>query len=129
MFSTLYEVVFPALGRFFGALVGIASSSSQNVLYWLWDVSFISAPPLHCVNVFTGATFDLSAPFAGLSESAPILGTALKILASPFFAFFQWAFSTFGLNNIPFVFGLLIVFASSLFAFVLIRFIISLIKA
>lgn len=104
MFATLYDVVLPWLGRFFGSVAGIANCDFSVVMTWVAPFDWYDYIP--CINLFTGEFFYLENNLAWLST---LLAPARAIVVS--------IFSALGLAHLPFWIALLI-FVGSIFVVV-----------
>lgn len=124
MFSVLWNNVFPALGRFFGMLGGIAFNSWSDVtLYMFGESRFVHVLPY--TNVFTGQALNL-VRWTDLIPKTSVLSSVIDVLNVVPRSLCTILGSVFGLNELPFVFALLIVFSCFFFALVFFRFITSL---
>ena len=101
MFSVLFETVFPWLGRFFGAISGIASSDFSIVMDWI--APFGNYRYISCTNLFTGEFFWLDNKLDWLST---LLAPARWLVTE--------IFSAFGLSHLPFWIAILL-FVGSIF--------------
>lgn len=101
MFSVLYDIVFPWLGRFFGSVAGIASADFSFVMEWLAPFGNYNYIP--CTNLFNGEFFYLENHLDWLST-----------LLAPARALITTVFSALGLANLPFWISILL-FVGSIF--------------
>lgn len=120
MFSTLFETVFPALGRFFGFLAGMAQSSFMNVIAYALpaDGEIIT---IDCINVFTGQSFirtstNWSSFFSPLGF---VLGKVNEVLRGCIYYLSKFL----GITDLPFWIGLLVLLCSCFVAICCVKFI------
>ena len=118
MFELLYTRVFPTLGRFFGILSGVASSSLNTVVDFAFGSWGELVVKIDCTNVFTGEAFvltnyqlDLNVFDQIVSFFGKISGSALKGIAN-----------FFGVGDLPTFIALLILFGSFYFSILFVRF-------
>lgn len=129
MFSYLFDTAFPALGRFFGMLAGVAQTKFGDLLMFVFpSADFHYSIPY--VNVFTGSS-DIITPWIpsyGSSLGLNIIITIRNLLNDSVGLLLQlWSDFT-GISYMQTWLAMLILFAHFFFAFVFIRFLINLIK-
>ena len=118
MFSTLFESVFPALGYFFGTLGGIASAPFMTSLSFLLPQAGEHVI-IDCINVFTGEAFTLEA--MNHIWGIPVFGQIASFGMDVVRAICYYTSRALGVTNIPFIFGLLVLFGSFFFGLVFFR--------
>lgn len=103
MFSWLWYVCLPWFGDFFGVVGSLAFSNFEFVIDFLTNIG--ASEPLHCVNVFTGVSFDI-APFA---SSLNVIGKAFIIIIDVVvelpLVLLRGLFRYFGVTSLPFCLG------------------------
>ena len=118
MFSVLYETVFPALGRFFGTLAGVASSPFMTSISFLLPQAGEHVV-IDCLNVFTGEAFTLEA--MNRIWGIPVFGQIVTFGMDVVRGICYYSSQFLGVTNVPFVFGLLVLFGAFFFGFVFFR--------
>lgn len=118
MFSLLFDTVFPALGRFFGTLAGVASAPFITSLSFLLPRAG-EYPIIDCINVFNGEAFTLEA--SNHIWGFPVFGQIVAFGMDVVRGICYYSSQAFGVTNVPFIFGFLVLFAAFFFGFVFLR--------
>ena len=122
MFSVLFESVFPALGKFFGTIAGVASAPFMTSTAFLLTRGGGEHIVIDCVNVFTGEAFTLESinRLWGIPVFGQIYSLGLEIVRGICY----YASRALGVFDVPFVFGLLVLFGAFFFGFIFFRWLI-----
>lgn len=127
MFTTLYNVVFPALGSFFGCISRIATLPTWFVLDWLFGYNSL----FEYTNLFTGnveQAYSLWANSTVEGVFANILKDFVKIIMTPVYQVLKLSQNFLNATELPFWVFLLLMFTTFFITFSIIKFIIGLIR-
>lgn len=127
MFTTLYEIVFPALGSFFGCIARIATMPTWFMLDWLFGYNSL----FEYINLFTGEVeqaFSLWVNSGVNGVFADILKDFIKIIVTPVYQIFKLAQNFLNAMDLPFWVFLFLMFTTFFITFSIIKFVIGLIR-
>lgn len=118
MFSVLFDSVFPALGRFFGIFASFASSP------FITSLSFLLPQPgelisIDCLNVFTGEAFIIES--MNRIWGIPVFGQIATFGMDVVRGICYYTSVAFGVTDVPFIFGLLVLFSAFFFSLIFFR--------